>query len=80
MECALDGLFKVADVLQTCHLVVIDVVIVLEQCDMSFKCLLLCCKLSDDWLELLFDQRSHFSPEYIREGARIRAGRQHEYK
>ena len=30
MECALDGLFEVADALESGHLIVIDVVIVLE--------------------------------------------------
>ncbi len=30
MECALDGLFKVADAFEPGHLIVVDVVIVLE--------------------------------------------------
>ncbi len=41
------------------------------------KSLLLCCKLGDDGLELLLDQRGYFGPECIRERAIIRAGRQH---
>ena len=53
---ALDGLLKVANVLEFGHLVVIDVVIMFKQGKVSLERLMLYGKLSDDGLELISDQ------------------------
>jgi hypothetical protein len=78
MGSGLDRLLKVAEVLEPGHLIVVDIVIMLEQCSVTYEHLMLCFKLVNHGLELLLYQRGYFRFDQLGERASIEDGRRHE--